>query len=285
MTARVSSAEVGSIVLNLKFEKLKEVLASYESVLVAFSGGCDSALVAKVACDVLGPNKTLAVTAKSESLPEQEVQEVEDFVRAYKIKHQWITTHELEKPEYAANPINRCYFCKTELYQFLIPIANEIGFKAIVNGVNVDDLGDWRPGLKAAKEYNVKSPLVEAGLIKSEIRELSQQLGLSTWNKPAAACLSSRFPYGHAITSEKLRQVDRGEELLKSYGFKIVRLRHYGNSAKIELGPEELDRYRKSDDLSKEIKSKIRNLGFEEVELDPEGYRQGKLNTHLQTKV
>ncbi len=264
--------------------KLREIIFSYRSVLVAFSGGCDSALVAKVAHDVLGP-RMKAVTAKSPSLPESEILEVESFCNQYGINHQWIETHEMENPNYAANPVNRCYFCKTELYEHLAGFINS-DFENIANGVNRDDLGDWRPGLQAAKEHGVKSPLVEAGLNKIQIREISKELGLSTWNKPAAACLSSRLPYGEAVTNEKLRQIDQGEKILKSYGFRVVRLRHFGKFAKVELGAEELPRLLSNPSLQTEINSQIKKLGFEFLEWDPEGYKSGKLNPpHLMSGV
>jgi len=263
-----------------KLEKLRTLLSRYGSVLVAFSGGCDSAFVAKVAYDVLGGERMKAVTAKSPSLAESEIFEVESFVERFGIDHHWINTAELEDPRYAQNPINRCYFCKNELYQRMRELAGNLGIQTLVNGVNQDDLGDWRPGIRAASEHLVKSPLVDAQLSKSEIRELSRKLGLPTWDKPAAACLSSRFPYHHHITEEKLRQVDRGEAILKEHGFHVVRLRHYGSWARIEVGQEELSRLKKDQKLFEQLVSKIKGLGFESVELDPEGYRQGKLNTH-----
>lgn len=268
--------------LDEKYEKLKAEIASYESAVVAFSGGCDSALVAKVAVDVLGP-RAKAVTARSESLAEKEIAEVETFCARYGIAHEWVETREIENPNYAANPVNRCYFCKTELYEHLRPFAGN-GFKVIANGANTDDLGDWRPGLKAAGEHGVKSPLVAAGLAKDEVRELSRRLGLPTWDKPAAACLSSRIPYGQAVTPEKLRQIDQGEEILRSYGFRVLRLRHFGDTARLEIGADELPRLDAG--LREEIAAKIKALGFGAVEIDPEGYRQGKLNpSHLMPKA
>lgn len=263
-----------------KLDLLQDIIASYGSAVVAFSGGCDSALVAKVTRDILCFSQMKAVTAKTPSLPENEIREVEMFVRQFHIDHAWIETRELENPSYAANPVNRCYFCKTELYDHLVPIKEALGFKTILNGTNQDDLSDWRPGLHAAKEHEVKSPLVEAGLTKQEVRDISRYLGLPTWDKPAAACLSSRIPHGNAVTAEKLKQIDLGEALLKSYGFRVVRLRHFGTLAKIEVGADEMARF--SDALLRdELFEKIRELGFETIELDPEGYRQGKLNPSL----
>lgn len=250
-------------------------------MIVAFSGGCDSAFVTRVARDVLGREGLKAVTAKSESLPENEIKEVESFKARFDIDHYWIETREIENPNYTSNPVNRCYFCKMELYTHLKDLAVQWKIRTIVNGVNVDDLGDWRPGLQAAEEYQIKSPLVEAGLRKAEIRELSRRLGLPTWDKPAAPCLSSRFPYGEQITPAKLRQVDLGEAFLKECGFRIVRLRHFGNEAKIELGKEELACLSSDLTLRERITEKLGQLGFKSVEVDPDGYRQGKLNDGL----
>lgn len=247
-------------------------------MVVAFSGGCDSALMAKVARDVLGRDRVKAVTAKSESLPQAEIKEVESFTERFDMDHFWIETREIENPNYAANPANRCYFCKSELYTHLKNFAVQWNIKTIVNGANVDDLGDWRPGLRAAAEYEIKSPLVEAGFIKAEVRELSRQLGLSTWDKPAAPCLSSRFPYGEHITPAKLRQVDLGEAFLKECGFRIVRLRYFGNTAKLELGKEEIIQLHSNSALRERITNQLKYLGFQSVEIDPEGYRSGKLN-------
>lgn len=262
---------------NEKHERLKTILQGYESVLVAFSGGCDSALLSKAARLELGRNAVLAVTAKSPSLAQNEIREVDDFTRRHDIPHEWIETRELENSNYAANPANRCYFCKSELYGRLEPLRLRRGLRCIASGTNIEDLGDWRPGLGAARERGVKNPLVEAGLLKAEIREISKQLGLETWDKPAAACLSSRIPYGQAVTREKLRQIDQGEGLLKAEGFRVVRLRHYGERAVIEVGPEEKSRLENSM-LRRVVFEKISALGFSSVEVDPEGYRSGKLN-------
>ncbi len=262
---------------NEKHERLKTILQGYESVLVAFSGGCDSALVSKAARLELGRDAVLTVTAKSPSLAANEVGEVDAFVRRHDIRHAWIETRELENSNYAANPTNRCYFCKSELYDRLEPLRLERGLRCIASGTNTEDLGDWRPGLGAAREHGVKNPLAEAGLLKSEIREISKTLDLETWDKPAAACLSSRIPYGEAVTREKLRQVDQAEAILKAEGFRVVRLRHYGERAVIEVGPEEKNRL-ENPRLRQGVFKKISALGFFSVEIDPEGYRPGKLN-------
>ena len=203
-----------------KLQTLREILRSYKRALVAFSGGSDSALVLKVARECLGKENAVAVIAKSPSLPESEFEEAKRVAREIDAQLHVIETRELENPQYASNPVNRCYFCKSELYSHLVPMAEKLGFRFIMNGTHRDDLGDWRPGLKAAEEYEIKSPLVEAGFSKSEIRSASQELGLSTWSKPQAACLSSRIPFGTAVTPERLKQVEEGEEILKRLGFK-----------------------------------------------------------------
>jgi len=261
-----------------KYESLKSILLSYESVLVAFSGGADSALVAKAARDVLGRQRMTAATSRSESLPRKEISEVESFVRRYDIRHLWIETRELENPNYAANPVTRCYFCKSELYTRMSRLTGKLGLKTMADGTNADDLSDFRPGLQAAAEREVKSPLAEAGLHKTEIREISKSLGLSTWDKPAAPCLSSRIPYGQSVTAAKLRQIDAGEAVLKGHGFRIVRVRHFGRAAGIEVGPEELDRFSSEPRLGAEISSKVRALGFESVKIESRGYHKGKFH-------
>jgi len=215
-----------------KLNRLRDIIRSYKRVLVAFSGGCDSAFVLKVARDVLGRENVLAVIAKSPSLPKRELEEARQIAGEIGSPLLEIETRELEDPRYAANPVNRCYFCKSELYSHLVPLAQERGFNFILNGTNRDDLGDWRPGLAAAREHEIKSPLVEAGFTKEEIRSTSRELGLSTWSKPQAACLSSRIPYGRSVTREGLRQVERGEEVLKDLGFRTVRLRWFDRRAK-----------------------------------------------------
>jgi len=262
-----------------KYSILKEVIGGYGSVLVAFSGGCDSALVAKVARDVLGRNKMRAVTSWSDSFPQAEVKEVNLFVERYDIPHNWIETREMSNVLYTNNPVNRCYYCKTELYDFLMPVAQTWALQVIANGTQSDDLSDRRPGLDAAKEKMVRSPLLEADLNKEEVRLMARMLELPTWNKPAAACLSSRIPHGQKVTAGKLRQIDEGEAILKAAGFRVVRLRHFGNHAHIEVAREEIPRFSEEPGLRHEIFSKIQALGFESVAIDPEGYRQGKLHT------
>jgi len=261
-----------------KLEKLKEIILSYESVLVAFSGGADSALVLKVAHSILGNVHLKAVTAKSESLPASEVQEVNHFVTRYDIPHLWIETNEIKNPNYASNPKNRCYFCKIELYEHLVPLAVEYHLKTIVNGANLDDLGDWRPGLEAARENNIRSPLIEADITKPDVREISRSLGIPTWDKPQAACLASRIAYGEEVTPAKLKQIEMAEEVLKKKGFRMVRVRYHENHASVEVGEDEVERILADATFSERICSEIQELGFHSVRIDPVGYEQGKLN-------
>jgi len=258
-----------------KLKRLKEVIHNYRSVLVAFSGGVDSAFVLKVARDVLGRNLAKAVTAESESVSLRELDLAKILAHELDVEHKVIRTHELNNADYKANPKNRCYFCKTELYDHLLPVAREWKLETIANGTNVDDLGDFRPGLTAADEHGIKSPLVEAGLTKVEIRDLSHTLGLRVWDKPAEPCLSSRFPYGHEITPEKLKQVEVGENFLKDLGFKVVRLRHFGMKARLELGRDEFMRVMDIE-LRGRITEFIRSLGFKTVIFEP--YQSGRLN-------
>ena len=261
-----------------KLTRLREVLLSYGSVLVAFSGGADSAFVLKIAREVLGKENVLAVIAKSPSLPASELKEARQIAREIDAELCVIETDELENSNYTANPVNRCYFCKSELYSRLQPLAEELGFRFILNGSNTDDLGDWRPGLKAAGEYGVKSPLVEAEFDKESIRAASKSIGLSTWSKPQAACLSSRIPFGIAVTPEKLRQVERGEEILKSLGFQIVRLRWLGSTALIEVGPAETKVFFQNSGIRKKALAELKALGFETIDLNLQGYQSGRFN-------
>ena len=261
-----------------KFARLKDILRSYESVLVAFSGGVDSAFVLKVARQVFDRERAKAVTAQSESVPRRELIAAQELASALDVEHRVIQTRELENPNYRANSAHRCYFCKTELYDRLLPIADEWRLKTICNGTHVDDLHDVRPGEAAAVERGIKSPLVEAKLTKGEIRCLSYSIGLPVWNKPASPCLSSRFPYGHEITSERLNQVEAGEDFLKELGFRIVRLRHFGTKARLELGQEEFLRAMDVE-LRDRITKHILSLGFTTVYFEP--YKSGALNETL----
>lgn len=265
--------------LEEKYGCLKDVLQALESVLVAFSGGVDSTFLLKVAHDVLG-DKAVGVTATSESYPTQELEEAKRLAAFIGVRHVVIETEELLDPRYTENPTNRCYYCKTELFRRLSPLAEALGLRSIVDGANIDDLNDHRPGRWAAQEYRVRSPLVEAGFGKEEIRLLSQRLGLPTWEKPASPCLSSRFPYGVEITPEQLRMVEAAEAFLRSLGFHQVRVRHHERLARIEVPREELPRLVTSG-LAEKIAFHLKALGYLYVTVDLEGYRSGSLNAAL----
>jgi uncharacterized protein len=255
--------------LEFKLQTLRETIAQNQSCVVAFSGGVDSTLVLKVAHDVLG-DKVIAVTALSESLPGGELEDAQELAKTIGAPHLIIRTFETSNPDYLANAANRCYFCKTEMYTRMIEFARGKGIKTILDGLNVDDLSDRRPGRAAAIEQGVISPLVDAGLTKPEVRELSRLFDLPTWDKPALACLSSRIPHGTPITLQSLSQVDRAEAFLRGLGVGQVRVRHHGEMARIEVEPDDFDLvYRRE----AEIAARLTQLGFEKVEIDPEGYR------------
>jgi len=265
--------------LQEKYQQLQAIFKEMDRTLIAYSGGVDSALIAKVAQDVLG-DRVLAITAISPSLLPEELVEAEEQAASMGIAHEIVETQEMENPNYTSNPINRCYFCKSELHDTLKPLALERGYPYVVDGVNADDLRDYRPGIQAAKERGVRSPLAEVGLSKLEVRELSKQLGLAWWDKPAQPCLSSRFPYGEEITLEKLQRVGRAEIYLRKLGYRNLRVRSEGETARIELPPEKIQEFVIKTDLFQVVKA-FQDYGFTYVTLDLEGYRSGKLNQVL----
>ena len=262
-----------------KQARLIELLRDMERVIVAYSGGADSAYLAWAAKQALGDN-ALAITADSASIPESHKRDAEAFVREFGIRHEYVETHEFDNPDYVKNDVNRCFHCKDELFTVLERVASERGFSNIVYGVNKDDLGDYRPGQRAAKLHQVHAPLVDVDLTKAEIRELSRQAGLPTWDRPAAACLSSRIPYGTPVTIENIRTVELGEEEIKALGFRQFRTRFHGELVRIEIAPEELVRALNVE-MARALTAIFKRLGFKYITLDLEGYRQGSLNEVL----
>lgn len=261
-----------------KQQHLRALLRGYGSVLIGYSGGVDSVFLATIAVDVLGAENVLAVTGKSDSLASWMEDTARDVARQFGIP--WLEAHtdELADPRYASNPSNRCYFCKTELWGQLTRLAEERGLRVVADGSNADDVGDHRPGALAAAEWGVRSPLLEAGLAKADIRAWSRELGLPTWDQPAAPCLASRLPYGLAVTPERLRAVEAAELALRGLGFADARVRHHGDAARLELPPSEMDR---AIAQRAAIAKSIAAAGFKHVLLDLQGYRRGALNETL----
>ena len=268
-----------SAILAEKERKLFSALRDLRKVIIAYSGGTDSSYLAWAAHQVLQDN-ALAITADSASIPESHKRAAERFARDCGFRHEYVATHEFENPDYVKNDPDRCFHCKDELFDRLEEVANQRGFDHIVYGVNVDDLGDYRPGQKAAKLHQVKAPLVEAGLTKAEIRELSRNANLATWDRPAAACLSSRVPYGTPVTIETIKTVEVGEEAVKSLGFRQFRVRFHGDLVRIEIAKEELPKALTSE-MAAAFTAIFKPLGFHYVTIDCEGYRQGSLNAGL----
>jgi len=261
--------------LSDKVEKLRAILADMDGCVIGFSGGVDSTLLFAVAADVLG-HRALAVTATSQTYPERELNEAHELAERIGGRHLVIVSEELDIPEFRDNPRNRCYYCKKELFGKLRAIADREGLGHVLDGTNIDDAGDHRPGRGAAEELRVRSPLEEAGFTKQDIRDLSRELGLPTWDKPAFACLSSRFPYGTAITAERVGQVGLAEESLRGLGFRTLRVRYHGSVARIELGEAEFERATGA--LRNDVVRLVKDAGFTYVALDLQGYRTGAMN-------
>jgi uncharacterized protein len=268
--------------LDAKAAALDARLESLDSLIIAYSGGVDSAFLAVAATRVLG-NRALCVTAESPSYPERHRELALGTAREFSLRHEIIRTGELELAEYRANPANRCYYCKHELYSRLTALARERGIAAVADGSNADDRGDYRPGRQAAREFGVISPLDDVGLTKADVRELARRAGMSTWDEPASACLSSRIPYHSEVTSEKLRQIEAAERVVRDLGFRVFRVRHHDTLARIEIGRDELPRAFEPE-VADALDAGLREVGYQYVTVDLRGYRLGSLNEALRLR-
>jgi len=270
--------------LDEKLANMQAILRDLGSVAVAFSAGVDSTLVLKIAIDTLGPERVVAVTGRSDSLASEEFEQACELADALGAEHCIIDTEEFDNPNYVSNPVDRCYYCKTTLYTHLSSFIAEHGLGAIINGINADDLGDYRPGIAAATEHQVRSPAAEAGLTKNEVRALSERLSLPTFDKPASPCLSSRVQYGEKITPEKLRRIEAAERFLHELGIRECRVRHHGDLARIEVPVADLERLARRDTANK-IDHAFRTLGYQYVSLDLRGFRSGSMNEVIPLNV
>lgn len=277
----MTTIEAPTFALASKQDALFDYLRALGSVIVAYSGGADSAYLAWAARQVLD-DRAIAITADSASIPESHKRNAEEFAREHNIRHEYIATNEFDNPDYVKNAPDRCFHCKDELFTQLAQEAANRGITHIIYGVNVDDLGDYRPGQRAAQLHKVKAPLVESGLSKADIRELSRIAGLATWDRPSSACLSSRIPYGTPVTIQNVRTVERGEEEIRALGFRQFRVRFHGELVRIEIAPDELPRAL-DPAMARAFTKIFKPLGFHYITLDLEGYRQGSLNSVLKT--
>jgi pyridinium-3,5-biscarboxylic acid mononucleotide sulfurtransferase len=268
--------------LQSRYNELTTLIRQFDSVVVAFSAGVDSTLLVKASVDALGTDKVIAATGLSDTYPDEEMQEARELAQELGVEHVLCKTEELTDPRYAQNSHQRCFFCKSELYSHLDRVREQRRFQIVIDGTNVDDLGDHRPGLRAARNLGVRSPFEEISMTKDEIRQISNELGLRTWDKPAFACLSSRFPYGTPITVEKLKQVAEAERVLRQLGFRGFRVRHHEQIARIEVPPEDFPRIVEHHD---EIVTGVKAAGYRFVTLDLKGYTSGSLNDELSIKL